>query len=342
MGRVEEAMRRAAAGSAAAPPAAQDSESPIDPTDFPTELPAGAGGAAALDEAPAGAGTAGADAAAAAAVAEWSGEPKADVAPQTAGTGFGAGAPGAGGAASGQGMATKLVGDDRMLTTSREQYRRLAATLHHIQGASGIKVVLVASAVAGEGKTLTAANLALTFSESYERQVLLIDADLRRPSLARTFGIPPSPGLSEGLMQIESGPLPVQQITARLSVLPAGRPTPDPMAGLTSVRMRELIQEARQTFDWVIIDTPPVGLMTDANLLSAIADGTVLVVKANSTPYHLVQRAIDALGREQLLGAVLNRATEQHRGDKYYDYYKYGYGYGYAPRPDAAPPAQQS
>jgi Mrp family chromosome partitioning ATPase len=134
----------------------------------------------------------------------------------------------------------------------------------------------------------------------------------------------------------------VQQITARLSVLPAGRPTPDPMAGLTSVRMRELIQEARQTFDWVIIDTPPVGLMTDANLLSAIADGTVLVVKANSTPYHLVQRAIDALGREQLLGAVLNRATEQHRGDKYYDYYKYGYGYGYAPRPDAAPPAQQS
>ena len=97
-------------------------------------------------------------------------------------------------------FSAKLVGDDRMLTTSREQYRRLAATLHRIQATSGLKVVMIASAVAGEGKTLTAANLALTFSESYEQNVLLIDADLRRPSLARTFGVPSSPGLSDGLL----------------------------------------------------------------------------------------------------------------------------------------------
>ena len=223
-------------------------------------------------------------------------------------------------------FSNKLVGDERMLVTSREQYRRLAATLHRIQATSGLKVVMIASAVAGEGKTLTAANLALTFSESYEKDVLLIDADLRRPSLARTFGIPASPGLSDGLMRGFKGPLPLQRVSPRLSVLPAGRASADPMAGLTSERMHQLVGEARDAFDWVIVDTPPIGLMTDASLLSAMADGTVFVVKANSTPYHIIERAIEALGKGQLLGAVLNRSTESNKGHKYYDYYHYAPG----------------
>jgi protein-tyrosine kinase len=226
-------------------------------------------------------------------------------------------------APSGPALSTKLVGDERMLTTSREQYRRLAASLHHMQSINGLKVVIIASAVAGEGKTLTAANLALTFSESYEREVLLIDADLRRPSLARTFGIPSIPGLSDGLIRDFDGKLPLQQVSDRLTVLPAGRATPDPMAGLTSERMRQLIAEAREAFDWVIIDTPPIGLMTDASLLSAIADGTVLVVKANSTPFEMVKRAVESLGPKRMLGVVLNRAIAAGHGDKYYDYYHY-------------------
>ena len=86
------------------------------------------------------------------------------------------------------------------------------------------------------------------------------------------------------------------------------------MAGLTSERMRRLIDEAREAFDWVIIDTPPVGLLTDANLLASMVDGAVLVVKAGSTPYDLVKRAVDAIGRERLLGVVLNRADEQPHG----------------------------
>jgi len=227
------------------------------------------------------------------------------------------------GAETSPGLSTKLVGDERMLTTSREQYRRLAASLHHLQEIHGLKVVLIASAVAGEGKTLTAANLALTFSESYERDVLLIDADLRRPSLARTFGIPSIPGLSDGLLRDFDGKLPLQQVSDRLSVLPAGRSTPDPMAGLTSERMKQLVTEARAAFDWVILDTPPIGLMTDASLLASIADGTVLVVKANSTPFDMVRRAVEALGQKRLLGVVLNRATTPSHGDKYYDYYHY-------------------
>lgn len=309
MGRVDEALRRAA--EADDPPAGATSTSGVIDTAFPAELPA-------ADEAHADVLPAEMPAAPGLAF-DNDLNPNADL-PLGTVTGPTGEAAAAANVAS---MSTKLVGDERMLTSSREQYRRLAATLHHIQATSGLKVVLIASAVAGEGKTLTAANLALTFSESYEREVLLIDADLRRPSLARTFNIPASPGLSDGLTRGFEGKLPLQQVSPRLSVLPAGPATPDPMAGLTSARMRQLITEARAAFDWVIIDTPPIGLMTDASLLSAIADGTVLVVKANSTPYDLVQRAVDALGPGHLLGAVLNRATAASHSDKYYDYYHY-------------------
>jgi protein-tyrosine kinase len=222
-----------------------------------------------------------------------------------------------------QSAASRLLGNDQMLAISREQYRRLAASLHRMQAERGIKVILIASALAAEGKTLTASNLSLTLSESYGRDVLLIDADLRRPSLARTFGIPASPGLSDGLEGRLTGRIAPQRVSDRLMILPAGSAMPDPMAGLTSKWMKQLVAEARDAFDWVIIDTPPIGLMTDANLLSAVADGVVLVVKASSTPYPLVKRAVEAIGPERVLGTVLNRATQKGQGDKYYDYHRY-------------------
>ena len=221
-------------------------------------------------------------------------------------------------------LATKTVVDDTMPPASREQYRRLAAALHQAQRMNSIKVVMIASAAASEGKTLTASNLALTLSESYRRNVLLVDGDLRRPSLHSVFQIPGAPGLSEGLISIEETTLPLHRLSDRLAVLPAGRPTSDPIGALTADRMHRLIQEAREVFDWVIIDTPPIGLLTDAALLSSMADGVVLVVKAGSTPYDLVNRAVDAIGRERLMGVVLNRATElPHRSN--YDYYNYYY-----------------
>jgi capsular exopolysaccharide synthesis family protein len=202
----------------------------------------------------------------------------------------------------------KIVVDENMNPASREQYRRLAAALHHAQAASGIKVVMIASAVAEEGKTLTAANLALTLSESYRKNVLLIDADLRRPSLHTIFKVRGAPGLNEGLTAPDEPKLPLHDVSPRLTILPAGMPNSDPMAGLTSRRMQGLIDEAREAFAWVIIDTPPVGLLTDANLLASMVDGVVLVVKAGSTPYDLVKRAVDTIGPSKLLGVVLNQA----------------------------------
>ena len=115
----------------------------------------------------------------------------------------------------------------------------------------------------------------------------------------------------------------VRQITPTLALLPAGRPTPDPMAGLISERMRQLISEARQDFDWIVIDTPPLMLLPDAHLLASIADSALLVVKAESTPHGFVKRAMDAIGRPKVLGVVLNGASRSaaHVHDSYGDYY---------------------
>lgn len=206
-----------------------------------------------------------------------------------------------------------------------EQFRRLAATLHHTQTDRGIRSVMVTSAMAGEGKTLTATNLALTLSESYRRNVLLVDADLRRPSLHSVFQVANVSGLSDGLQAPKENRLALVQISPLLTVLTAGRPDPDPMHLLISKRMQEVLHEASSRFDWVILDTPPVGLLTDANLLAAMVDAALLVVRVGTTPYQAVERAVDAIGRERIVGVVLNGATESGPQDGYYDYRYSGY-----------------
>jgi len=220
-------------------------------------------------------------------------------------------------------LTEKIVVDHNMSPASREQYRRLAAVLHDAHNTSGLKAIMVASAVAGEGKTLTASNLALTFSESYQKRVLLIDADLRRPSLHTVFRLDTALGLGDGLLSTGETKMLVRQVSARLAVLPAGRPSSDPMAGLTSHRMRLLLEEAKQSFDWVILDTPPVMLLPDAHLLASMVEGAVLVVRAGSTPHELVKRSADAIGRAKILGVVLNRAEVAGAHDDHYQYYGY-------------------
>jgi len=208
-----------------------------------------------------------------------------------------------------------------------EQYRRLAGSLHELQAAHGVKTVMVTSAVPREGKTLTISNLALTLSESYGRRVLLIDADIRRPSVHHVFGVDNvRTGLSEGLRS-ESAELALVQLSPRLSVLPAGKPEADPMAGLTSERMRVLLDEAARTFDWVLLDAPPVGIMPDANLLAALTQGVVFVVAAGVTPFQIVNRALDEIGRDSIVGVVLNRtATDAIPHTQYYNEYYSGAG----------------
>jgi capsular exopolysaccharide synthesis family protein len=181
--------------------------------------------------------------------------------------------------------------------------------------------MMVTSALPKEGKTLTVTNLALTLSDSYGRRVLLIDADLRRPTVHELLHIPNTKGLSE-VLQMDLPRLPVVEVTPLLSVLTAGRPEANPMAALTSDRMRLLLEHAAASYDWVLLDAPPVGVMPDAGLLAGITGASLLVVGAGSTPYPLVERAVAELGRERIVGTVLNRIEEQNiPATGYYQHY---------------------
>ena len=225
----------------------------------------------------------------------------------------------------------KLVISPSLPHALRETFRRLGATLHHAQADSGMKLLMVTSAVPNEGKTLTATNVALTLSESYQRRVLLIDGDLRRPSLGDVFDVPSVSGLNEALTSIPERRVSLIQVSRHLSLLTAGAPDPDPMSALTSHRMKTLLAEAAAAFDWVIIDTPPVGILTDAKLLGSMVDAALLVIRARRTPFPLIQQAIEAIGRNRIIGVVLNRADLRHTtgANGYYSSYYYG---GYSRR----------
>lgn len=193
---------------------------------------------------------------------------------------------------------------------SLEQYRRLAAVLHEAQVQSQLKTVMITSALPGDGKTLTVANLALTLSESYQRRVLVIDADLRLPSLHTVLEISNQRGLSEALRETQE--LAFVEVSPGLTALTAGRPGPTPLAGLTSPRMRQVLEECAARFDWVLIDTSPVGVLPDAQVLGRLADAVILVIGAGSTPAPTVQRAIAELGGpDSIFGIVLNRVEER-------------------------------
>jgi capsular exopolysaccharide synthesis family protein len=219
----------------------------------------------------------------------------------------------------------KLVIDAGVHPNVVEQYRHLAAVLHHAQKASGVRSVMVTSAMASEGKTLTATNLALTLSQSYQRRVLLVDADLRRPRLREMFALPATEGLTDSLANAKTDRLPVHQISPTLWVLTSGRPIPDPMSMLVSPAMKQLLDDARDSFDWVVVDTPPIAILPDANLLSAMIDTALLVVSAESTPYPMVQRAAKEIGEKRILGVVLNRAEKAGLSSYHYDYSYRGY-----------------
>jgi capsular exopolysaccharide synthesis family protein len=206
-----------------------------------------------------------------------------------------------------------------------EQYRRLGAALIHAQAERGVRTVMVTSPVGSEGKSLTTANLAVTLARSYRRNTLIIDADQRAPSQHEIFRVANARGLTDHLHD-EEGPAPIIQLQDGLTLLAAGRPTSDPVGGLTSARMKRVIADASAAFDFTLIDTPPAAIVPDAGLLLAIVDAAILVIAAGTTPFDMIQRTVAGLGKERILGTVLNRAKQTSNGR-----YEYGY-YGYPSR----------
>jgi protein-tyrosine kinase len=221
----------------------------------------------------------------------------------------------------GAAASSKLVISTEFADIAREQYRRLASSLQEVQAERGVKVVMVTSALTDEGKTLTAANLALTLAESFNRKVALIEADLRRPAIHSLFGLN---GGSQSVGELfAEGPVPLVQVRPTLAVFAPSDRMADPITALSSARMREILGAVRSSFDWVVLDTPPVGLLPDAHVLSSLVDGVLLVVAAGRTGYPAAQRACQVLGAHRVVGVVLNRAERRALDSNVGDYHQY-------------------
>ncbi len=210
-----------------------------------------------------------------------------------------------------------------------ESYRALRTSLLLSNLGAPPKVIMVTSARPQEGKTTTSVNTAIVLAQKGVR-VLLIDADLRRPSIHKTLGMGPRSGLSNVL----TGSATVQQtivaspILPNLFIMPAGTPPPNPAELLASSNMRDLVLELREQFDHIVIDTPPTLSVTDAVVLSPRADATILVIRSGQTTKQALRRARDILMQvnAHVAGVLLN-AVDLSSPDYYY-YYEYQGKYG--------------
>jgi protein-tyrosine kinase len=193
-------------------------------------------------------------------------------------------------------------------SVAAEQYRVLYHRLDRLRGLAPIKVVALTSAISGEGKSLTAANLALVAAAADPtRRVLLVDADLRRPRQHLLLGVDNRPGLGDFL----AGEATLQEVVRRprgspLMVLPAGQPREDAGQLVAGATMKLLLEQARAHFDEIYLDVPPVLPVADGALLAGLSDGVALVVRAGATSRALVGQAVETLAGTRLLGCVLN------------------------------------
>ena len=206
-----------------------------------------------------------------------------------------------------------------------ESYRMLRSNLEFARVDRPIHTILVTSALPGEGKTVTAANLAIAFALE-GRRVLLVDADLRKPAVHNLFDIPNTQGLTTMLrsdsVSLESVAHTNEQ--ERLRVLTSGPLPPNPAEMLGSQRMLTVLQRLQASQDVLIIDSPPLRVVTDAAILSAFVDGTLLVIDASTSRRAAVRLGREALNRvnAQVLGVVLNRVpTPSHVGNPLFDGY---------------------
>ena len=214
-----------------------------------------------------------------------------------------------------------------------EQFRSLRSQLHLHRLQQDLKTVLVSSGLPAEGKTFVALNLAMSLAHNSEKQVLLIDADLRRPAAHTLLGAPPSPGLAEYLegkasvhdiMQRSAAPKCAdihQRNYSNLTFIPAGKCSDGALGLICSHRIDELISQLSPLFDWIILDSPPVLIVADAVDLVRAVDAVLLVARAGTTPYTVAQSAQRAFSSSRLLGFVLNASKETTRKDAYYSYY---------------------
>jgi capsular exopolysaccharide synthesis family protein len=216
----------------------------------------------------------------------------------------------------------RLVAAFAPQSLAAEQYRSLRTRIKNAEHGRAMRSIIITSPNKGDGKSLTAANLALTMAQEFQQRVLLIDGDLRRPSIHRLFGVGDIPGLSDVLMGTISAEDAVLNIAEHhLSILPAGTIPSHPAELLGSTAMRRALDTLRTRFDRILIDMPPVAPLADVSIALGLADGLLMIVRAGVTPKPAIERALSGLDAAKVLGLVLNDAGAA--GSAYADGYHY-------------------
>lgn len=201
-----------------------------------------------------------------------------------------------------------------------ESYRTLRTNIQYSSFDKEYKVIVITSSEPGEGKSTTAGNLALCMAQG-DKKVILVDCDLRRPSIHKKFKVSNLAGLSDVIIGKSDLSKVMHRYNKNLVLLTSGKIPPNPSEMLSSKSMENLLEKLRENFDYVILDTPPVQAVTDSQILSTKADGTILVVRAERTKKESVNNAINLLKKvnANIIGTVLN-GTDLSR-NKYQYYY---------------------
>jgi capsular exopolysaccharide synthesis family protein len=226
-----------------------------------------------------------------------------------------------------------------------EQFRSLRSHVYQAHYESPIKTIVIGSGMPSEGKSFVAANLAMSLARNSINNILLIDGDLRRPTLHNLLGAPNAVGLSEylegsaELLDIMQRDLTHENAehasvgnTSNLTFIPSGKCSDNSSELVANHRIEELITAASPHFNWIVIDSPPVLAVTDAVELARAADAVLLVARGASTPYDVAQRALAAFGNSRVLGFVLNAVKRAPRRGSY----SYNYNYYYHRGPEGA------
>lgn len=205
-----------------------------------------------------------------------------------------------------------------------EQYRSLRTRIKRAENGRAIRAIVVTSPSKGDGKSLTAANLAITMAQEFQQRVLLVDGDLRRPAVHKLFGVQEGQGLSDVLMgAVDLNQALIDVPDYHLTLLPAGSLPSHPAELLGSAAMRRVLDNLRTRFDRILIDMPPVAPLADLHIVAPMADGLLMIVRAGVTPKPAIEGALAGLDMSKVLGLVLNESGGTGHDSLAYE----GYGY---------------
>jgi len=217
----------------------------------------------------------------------------------------------------------KIISINNPKSPIAEAYRGIRTSIEFSNLDKDIKVITVTSSKQNEGKSTVIANLAVSFA-NLEKKVLILDGDLRNPSVHRMFGLSNIHGLTDVLIDNKTFLDCVHCTdTKHLHVLTCGKTPPNPSEMLSSKRMKKIIEELKDHYDYIFIDAPPIGIVTDAGIISTYTDGTLFVVGANETDAEMVKIAKKRLENvdANILGVVLNKFEQKGSKNYYYNYY---------------------